>query len=259
MRSHLNGIYHGMTIRLNKFISSCGVGSRRKADQLIQQGRVTVNGKIASLGLVIHPSRDQVFVGKKSIRLPQHQKIYLMFHKPKKVLTSTHDPMGRPVVMDFFKKFKTRLFPVGRLDWDTEGLLLMTNDGDFSQSVSHPKTQIPKTYLAKLNGDPSDLQLSKLKQGVSSKGGRVKALYVKKQNYLRKTKKTWVQIVVIDGKNRQIRRMFEKIGFDVLKLQRTAIGRLKLGKLPRGQYLELSPNQRKRIFSLSAADALNKK
>ena len=115
-----------------------------------------------------------------------------MFHKPKKVLTSMSDPEGRPVIADFFRRFKVRLFPVGRLDWETEGLLIMTNDGDFSQSITHPKSQIPKTYLTKLNGDPSIEQLNKLKRGVSIIGGRVKALQIEKMHKSKKDK-AWIQ------------------------------------------------------------------
>ena len=234
-------------IRINKFIANCGVTSRRKADELIEEGHVQVNNKKADLGTQVDPQKDRVSVKGKPIYQPTGKPTYLMFHKPKKVLTSMSDPEGRPVVADFFKSFKTRLFPVGRLDWETEGLLLMTNDGDFAQSILHPKKKIPKTYLVKLNGDPTEAQLQKLKRGVSIVGGRVKALHA---DTLRHSTagKAWVQIVITEGKNRQVRRMFEKIGFDVLKLRRTAIGRLKLGKLTRGQFMELTTRQRKRIF-----------
>ncbi len=253
-------------IRLNKFIADCGMVSRRKADVLIIEGLVQINGKTAQLGDQIDPHSDRIFVKGKPIHGIKGDKVYLMFHKPKKVLTSMEDPEGRSVVADFFKnkKFKkTRLFPVGRLDWDTEGLLIMTNDGDFSQLVTHPKEEIPKTYLAKLDGNPSMDQLNKLKRGVSIVGGKVKALHVekfRKKNINRQGltvakrgksgggDKAWVQIIISEGKNRQVRRMFEKIGFDVIKLRRIAIGQLKLGKLPRGQYVELSESQRKRIF-----------
>ena len=234
-------------MRLNKFIADCGIASRRKADELIREGLVKINEKTADIGTQVNPDNDRVSVKGKPIHKPAGRKIYLMFHKPKKVLTSMSDPEGRPVVADFFRRFKIRLFPVGRLDWDTEGLLIMTNDGDFSQRVTHPKGQIPKTYLAKLDGDPSVEKLNKLKKGVSIIGGRVKALHIKKMHKSKKDK-AWIQIVIAEGKNRQVRRMFEKIGFDVVKLQRTAIGRLKLGKLPRGQYMELNEVQQQRVF-----------
>lgn len=234
-------------IRINKFIAACGVSSRRKADELIEEGLVTINGQIADLGSQVDPDRDKVCVKRKLIHQPKGKQLYLMFHKPKKVLTSINDPEGRPVVADFFRRFKIRLFPVGRLDWDTEGLLIMTNDGSFAQSITHPKEQVPKTYLVKLDGNPSSEQLQKLKRGVSIVGGKVKAIHAEKLHQL-KTDKAWVQIVITEGKNRQVRKMFEKIGFDVLKLQRTAIGRLKLGKLPRGHYKELSEFQIKQIF-----------
>lgn len=231
------------SVRLNKFIADCGITSRRKADEFIEEGLVKVNGRMAEVGASVDPQNDRVFVKGKPIK--KSPKIYLMFHKPKKVLTSMSDPEGRPVVADFFKGFKTRLFPVGRLDWNTEGLLLMTNDGDFSYSVTHPKRQILKTYMAKLDGDPSDERLHKLKKGVSIVGGRVKAVHVEK---ISKREKAWVQVVIAEGRNRQVRQMFEKIGFDTLKLRRVAIGRLKLGRLPRGSYVELSEVQMRRIF-----------
>jgi 23S rRNA pseudouridine2605 synthase len=194
-------------IRLNKFLADHGVASRRKADELIDEGRVQVNGrKVFELGIKIDPSKDRVKVGGKPIAV-KPQPLYFVFNKPKSVVTSTSDPQDRPIVLDFFKKIKTRIFPVGRLDWDTEGLLLMTNDGDFSNEIASPESKIPKTYHVKLDGLITQEKMEKLRRGVSIIGGRVKAIHIKK---LKKgtPKKDWVEITITEGKNRQVRKMF---------------------------------------------------
>lgn len=234
-------------VRLNKYLSECGVTSRRKADELIAEGAITVNGKrVFELGMRIDPKHDRVSVNGKPVRAVA-EKIYIIFHKPKNMVTTMEDPQGRPTIADFFEKLPYRVFPVGRLDWDTEGLILLTNDGDFSQRVMHPNEEVPKTYLAKVSGKPSDEALRKLLTGVSIVGGRVKALHVERikrgaDQY------DWIKIVIGEGKNRQVRRMFEKIGFDVMKLQRVAIGRLRIGTLKRGEYAFLTPMGVEKIF-----------
>ena len=235
-------------VRLNKFIADSGIASRRKADELIDEGLVKVNGRtVYELGIKVNPKEDTIVVKGKVIK-PQTQKVYAMFFKPKNVVTSMSDPQGRPTVSDFFSKFPVRVFPVGRLDWDTEGLLLMTNDGEFAQSVSHPKEEVPKTYLAKLSGKPTSEQLDKLKKGVSIVGGKVAAKSLQIVKGKGSSKKSWVRIVITEGKNRQVRRMFEKIGFDVEKLQRIAIGKLTLGQLQRGEYKILTESSLQKIF-----------
>ena len=153
-------------LRLNKFIADSGLASRRKADEWIREGRVRINGKkVFELGQKVS-SDDEIFIDGKPIRL-QQQKYYLMFHKPKDVVTSMSEPEGRPCVGDFFADFPARVFPVGRLDWDSEGLLLMTNDGDFAQNVSHPSKEIPKTYHVKIDGKVPPEKIQKLLNGVS--------------------------------------------------------------------------------------------
>jgi len=236
-------------IRLNKYLASCGVASRRKADELIDSGSVKVNGKVVyELGIRINPLSDMVTVkGKRTWN--KDKKIYLMFHKPKNTLTSMKDPEGRPTVSDYFKKLPVRVFPVGRLDWKTEGLLLLTNDGDFAQKVNHPRHKIPKSYLAKVSGKPTKEQLQRLVTGVSIPGGRVKALEAKKVFGKGKGQYDWIRIVITEGKNRQVRKMFEKIGFDVKKLQRIAIGKLRLGNLKRGDHVVLTPQDLRKIFA----------
>lgn len=245
-------------IRLNKFLADHGVASRRKADEMIDEGRVTVNGrKVFEMGLKVNPQKDQVKVSGKLVSA-KPQPIYFMFNKPKSVVTSTSDPQGRPIVLDFFKRVKKRIFPVGRLDWDTEGLLLMTNDGDFANEITKPSSKIPKTYHAKLDGVPSDAKLDKLKKGVSIVGGKVRASHIKR---LKKgsQKKDWIAITITEGKNRQVRKMFEKIGFDVVKLKRVAIGELKLATLKPGTYRPLTQKDMEKLFSKKSPAQLKKR
>lgn len=236
-------------IRLNKFLADSGVCSRRAADDVIAEGRVMVNGKkVFELGIKVNPSSDRITFDGKPIRI-ELNKVYLAFHKPKGILTTLSDELGRPTIADFLVGLDVRVFPVGRLDWDSEGLLILTNDGDFANKVMQPKSDVTKTYLVKVDGKPDDRQLNKLKLGVSIPGGRVKALSLEKINKKEGSRQyNWLKIVINEGKNRQIRLMFEKIGFDVLKLQRIAIGQLKIGNLERGELTYLSPDDLKKIF-----------
>ena len=235
-------------IRLNKFLADCGIASRRGADSLISSGKIQVNGKTTyELGVRIVPSDDRVTFDGKPVR-PETQKIYVIFNKPENVLTSMNDPLERPTVANFMEELPVRVFPVGRLDWDTEGLLLLTNDGDFSQKVMHPREQIPKTYLAKLDGHPTEQQLRKLLTGVTIPGGKVKAVSVEKAKVGESKLYDWVKIVISEGKNRQVRHMFAKIGFDVKKLKRVAIGQLTLGGLQKGEYAFLDDISLAKIF-----------
>ncbi len=236
-------------LRINKFIAQTGVASRRKAEELISSGRVQVNGKtVYELGVSIQPATDKVTVDHKPVRI-QTDHLYVAFYKPEKVLTTLKDPEGRPCLTDFLpEKLKTRLFPVGRLDWDSEGLLLLTNDGDLAQQVAHPKTGIPKTYLVKLNGHLKSEHIRKLLNGVSIIGGKAKALSVTQVARGDSKKYDWVRVVIDEGRNRQIRQMMAKVGFDVKRLRRTAIGRLALGTMEKGQFQLLGPMDLKKIF-----------
>ena len=221
---------------------------------MISAGLIQVNGKVVyELGVRVEVAFDRVVVDGKSIR-PSTQKIYVVFNKPDHVLTTMEDPEGRPTVADYVEQLPVRVFPVGRLDWDTEGLLLLTNDGDFAQRVMHPREQIPKTYLAKLDGKPTPAQLEKLTKGVTIPGGRVKALFVEIAKVGDSDKYGWVKIVIGEGKNRQVRHMFQKIGFDVKKLKRVAIGQLTLGTLQRGEYAFLDEGGLARIFRKRKSD-----
>ncbi len=242
-------------IRLNKLLAERGLTSRRGADKMIAEGFVTVNGKkVYELGIKVNPHSDSIVVDGTPLR-SKNQNLYIMFHKPKNVITSMTDPLGRTTVADYMTAVPGRVFPIGRLDWDSEGLLIMTNDGEFANKVMHPKTEVTKTYHVKLNGQPRPDQIEKLYKGVSIPGGgKVKAKLVEKIKMAKsREQKTsdkfdWYKIIITEGKNHQVREMFKKIGFDVMKLQRVAIGKLKLGQLERGELVYLNDAAVDRIF-----------
>ena len=236
-------------LRLNKFLSRWAGLSRRNADELIKKGQVFINNqKVSQLGLFVNPKKDIVRIKKRIVKPEKISAVYIMFNKPRKVLTTSKDPEGRPTVMDYIKQDKKRrLFPVGRLDWDSEGLLLLTNDGDFTDRVLHPKNKIAKTYLVKVKGCPKDSQIRKLVQGVSTPIGRKRALFAKKISK-KALSNQWVKIIIQEGKKRQIRLMFDKIGFPVLRLRRTAIGRLKMNKLASGFFQKMAEADRQKVF-----------
>lgn len=245
-------------VRLNKFIADSGLCSRRTADQWIDDGRVSVNGrKVFELGVKIDPKVDQVAVDKKVINARPQNFVYFVINKPTQVLTSMSDPSGRPIVGDFFRKQKNkRVFPVGRLDWDSEGLLIMTNDGDYAQRVTHPKEGIPKTYHVKIDKELTEPKKQKLLSGVTIVGGKVKATEVfRMKKNMRGQKTFWVSITITEGKNRQVRRMFEKLEIDVLKLRRVSIGGLKLGALKKGQVLQMTTEKAMKVFEKPAVKA----
>ncbi len=239
-------------VRLNKLIADSGLASRRHADRMIEEGQVTVNGKrVYELGVKVDPSIDSIKVNGKMLRKPLTQKLYLIFNKPAGVLTTMEDPEGRPTVAEYLGGVPARVFPVGRLDWDSEGMILLTNDGDYANKVTHPKEEVTKTYLVKLDGQPQPQHLEKLRNGVSIIGGKVSARHIeriKKAGDKQSEKYEWLKIVITEGKNRQIRQMFAKIGFDVIKLQRVAIGRLRLGALKAGALVYINEAAAERVF-----------
>ncbi len=242
--------------RLNKLIADAGLASRRHADRLIEEGKVTVNGKkVYELGTKVDPKNDRIIVDGKMLKPITHEKLYIILNKPRGVLTTMDDPLDRPTIADYLAKVPTRVFPVGRLDWDSEGLLLLTNDGDFAQKVTHPKAEVTKTYLVKVDGQPTTEKINKLLRGVTIVGGKVAARHVEKIKR-GKDKYAWYKIIITEGKNRQIRQMFEKIGCDVLKLQRVAIGRLRLGNIERGELVFLNDAATQRVFLPDAPEEL---
>ena len=224
-------------MRINKYIATSGIASRRKADELIQNGNVKVNNiTLTEPGYDVKPG-DVVEVNGRIIDVEQ-KKIYLMLNKPLGYITSVKDQQGRPTVMDLMTEVEGRVFPVGRLDYNTTGLLLMTNDGDFSYKVSHPKHQMGKTYRALVKGILSRERISKLRRGVDIGGFVTSPAEVEiVKEY---PKHTLVEITIHEGRNRQVRKMFKAVGNPVEELQRIAIGEVKLGRLKEGGYRKLT-------------------
>jgi len=222
---------------------------------MIEEGRVQLNGKkVFEFGIRVDPNTDKVVVDGKPLR-KKFEHMYIMFHKPRGVLTTMFDPEGRPTISDYTEHLPARVFPVGRLDWDSEGLLLLTNDGEYANKITHPKDEVTKTYLVKVNGKPTEDHIKKLLTGVSIIGGKVKAQHIEKLKRGR-DQYDWFKIIISEGKNRQIRQMFEKIGFDVLKLQRVAIGRLRLAALERGEMVFLNETAAERVFLADDPEAV---
>ena len=229
-----------MEERIQKIIAQMGIASRRKAEEIIAEGRVTVNGKVALIGEKADPSKDHIKVdGKLLIR--REPKVYLMFNKPKNVVTSLADPQGRPTIKDYLKSIRYRVFPVGRLDFDSEGLLLLTNDGDFTNAVLHPSRKIPKTYMVKVKGIIDDNKINKLRLGVRLEDGRTLPARVK---FARQSQNnSWIEIAITEGKKRQVRRMVEAVGHPALKLRRVSINGVRLSGLKIGELRPLTERE----------------
>ncbi|HBT20497.1 MAG TPA: pseudouridine synthase [Peptococcaceae bacterium] len=233
--------------RLQKVLAQCGIASRRKCEKIILEGRVKVNGKVVTqLGTKVHEN-DRIEVdGKPVVR--KNEKIYVLFNKPKGCITTVYDPFGRKTVMDYLNKFKDyRIFPVGRLDRDTEGLLLLTNDGQLSFALTHPSHQVEKTYLVEINGTPSKKQLERLSQGVYLEDGKTLPA---ETELIRGGRRSLVKITIREGRKRQIRRMFKAIGFSVLNLKRIKFGPLVLKDLKPGEYRLLKESEISKLKEL---------
>lgn len=230
-------------MRINKFLAECGIASRRNCEALVTAGRVRINGKtVKLLATDVDPENDLVSVDDKPVK-PIVRHLYIALNKPKGYVCTTSDEFGRKTVMDFFEgKYPgKRIFPVGRLDYDTEGLLILTTDGDLSNRLMHPRNEIPKTYVAKIEGEISESDLNKLRQGVMLDGVRTKKCKVRLLGFENNVSR--IEVVITEGRNRQVRRMFESINRDVVFLKRTAIGNIKLGGLYRGNFRELKDNE----------------
>jgi len=235
--------------RLQKILAAAGVASRRKCEELIMAGQVQVNGEtVTTLGAKADPAVDVITVNGK--RIKSESKLYLMLNKPKGVITSAKDPQGRKIVSDYLPGIKERVYPVGRLDYDTEGLLLLTNDGEFANLLTHPSHHVPKTYLATVKGVPHGSDLEKLQKGVMLEDGMTAPAEVEYHDVDPDNKQATISITIYEGRNRQVRRMFDAISHPVVRLKRIKFGELGLQGLPRGKYRHLTP---KEIQELRAA------
>jgi len=235
-------------IRLQKFLSESGVASRRKAEDLILAGKVKVNGHIAEIGSKVDPKRDKVTVRGKLV-VANTEKVYIMLHKPRGYVTTMSDEFDRKNVADLVKNVGVKLFPVGRLDRDSEGLLFMTNDGNFANELTHPSKHVNKTYRVTVAGEVDDEKLLKLANGIEIEGR--KTLPCDVFVIERKTDRTVLNFIIHEGRNRQIRKMCEAVSLDVLRLKRTEIAGVKLGMLPQGKWRDLNEREMKRLTSIS--------
>ena len=218
--------------RLQKILSEAGITSRRKAEKLIVQGRVSVNGRVVSeLGTKAVLGKDEICVDGKAIKA-ETEKVIVALFKPRNCVTTLHDPQGRPTVAELVKSISVRVYPVGRLDFDAEGLLLMTNDGELAHRLQHPRYKVPKTYLVKIRAHPLEEALAQLQQGISLEDGITAPAEVQ---VLEDDKKaTWLSLTLREGRNHQVKRMCAAVGCPVLKLRRTQIGPIDLGSLRPG-------------------------
>lgn len=228
--------------RLQKILAQAGVASRRKCEELILAGKVEVNGEVVTeLGTKADPDTDEISVSGRAIKA--QQKLYLMLNKPKGVITSATDPEGRKVVTDYIKGIKERVYPVGRLDYDSEGLLLLTNDGELAQKLTHPSHHVPKTYLATVEGIPHGDSLDKLRRGIQLEDGMTAPAELDYYDVDQEKKQATIRITIYEGKNRQVRRMFDAISHPVKRLKRIAMGNLYLQNLKRGLYRHLTKSE----------------
>lgn len=238
--------------RLQKFIAACGVASRRKAEELIIQGKVQVNGRfVKELGTKVDPVKDRVKVNGQL--LVAEKPVYYLFNKPKGIITSVSDPQGRQTVMDYLKGVNVRIYPVGRLDLNTEGLLLLTNDGDFAQALTHPSKGVEKTYEVRLKGRVDDQHLQAIADGVPLEDGMTSPATITDLGFDARTGVTTVEITIHEGRNRQVRRMFEYYHYSVRNLKRIAYAGLNLSGVKRGSYRELTRSEVQNLKTTGSA------
>lgn len=236
-----------MKQRLQKILASAGVGSRRTAEEMIRQGRVAVDGHvITDMGVKLEPDGHRIEIDGHLLQAAE-EKIYILLHKPSGYVTTLNDPQGRPIVTSLLRDIRQRVFPVGRLDFDTEGALLLTNDGELAQHVLHPSFEVRKTYIAQVAGHPSPDKLRQLELGVLVDNRLTAPAEVL---LLRQTRRcSWLQITIHEGRKRQVKKMCSAVGHPVLTLKRLSYGNLQLGTLPRGRYRILSRREVETIFS----------
>ncbi|MEE9498117.1 MAG: pseudouridine synthase [Nitrospinaceae bacterium] len=240
-------VLDSMTLRLQKIIANAGIASRREAERLIDEGRVSVNGTVVrQQGVLADPDADRIKVNGRLLPAPE-KKVCILFNKPRGCLTTVKDDKARPTVMEFFKDLPARVYPVGRLDFNTEGVLLFTNDGDLSKKLLAPKSKVPRTYLVKVRGVPEEKALNRLRRGVRLDNRPTGPMKV----HIKRTtgKNSVLSIKLAEGKYRHLKRVCEKVGHPVVKINRIEFGKLNLTGLPLGAYRFLTP---KEVRSLNA-------
>ena len=222
------------TMRIHKYLAVCGIASRRAAEKLVEEGKVTINRRVAEVGDGVVPGKDIVTVDGKEVKIKNEEYVYIMCHKPRGYITSMQDDRGRKTVLELLEGVNRRVFPVGRLDYNSEGLLLFTNDGELSYRITHPKHRIEKAYRVTVSGKVSENTLGKLRQSMQIDGVMLQAVSVK--IIMERENSTAIEIVVSEGKNRQIRKMCENCFLLIRRLKRVRIGEISLGMLPPGKY-----------------------
>ena len=234
--------------RLQKVISDNGYTSRRKAEELIKQGKVIVNGEIATIGMKVN-NTDEIIIDGNILSKDIDSKVYFLLNKPRGVVTTASDEKGRKTVIDLIETDK-RIYPVGRLDYDTTGALILTNDGELTNKLTHPSNSIDKVYVAKIKGIITGVDINKLKSGVKIDNFKTSKCRVKLKSYDKKTQTSLVELTIHEGHNHQVKKMFEAVGYDVIKLTRTRFAFLDVRSLKSGEYRILLPHEVKKLYSL---------
>lgn len=235
-------------MRLQKYIALAGIASRRKAEELIKMGRVQVNGKtVTEMGIKVNPEKDKISFDNKDVEISD-DKVYAILNKPEGYVTTVKDQFGRPTVIDLVKGIKERIYPVGRLDYNTSGLLLLTNDGKLTHKITHPSSHIYKTYKCKIKGLITSKEMDKFEKGIDIGGyttapAQIRLLKNYKRNCL-------VKVTIHEGKNRQIRRMMEALGHPVIALERVSIGKIHIDNLQKGKWRYLTKEEKQYLRSL---------
>ena len=235
-------------MRLQKYLAVCGVASRRNAEKMIAEGHVMVNGQtIREMGVIVDETADVVLVNGTRV-YPEEEKHYIAYHKPMGEVTTVSDPEGRKTVMDKFRDYPVRLFPIGRLDYDSEGLLLLTNDGDLMNHLLHPSHEVAKVYLAKVSNQVTEEELARLRNGVMLEGKLTSPANVRLVR--RETFASVVLVSIHEGRNRQVRKMFEAVGHQVVSLKRVEFGPIRLNDLPLGKWRTLTDMEVRKLKEL---------
>lgn len=227
-------------MKLQKYFTECGVLSRRAAEEEIRRGAVRVNGQIASLGMRIDPQIDQVEYRGRILRLPHAERICILLNKPRGYVTTLSDEKGRPTVLELVSDLGRRVYPIGRLDMDSEGLLLLTDDGELANRLTHPRHEIPKIYRVTIRGEVSEEALSRLGQAMTIDGYKILPVKTRRVSFDPKRMETVLEMRLFEGRNRQIRKMCASVGLPLTRLRRIAIGKITLGTLPEGKWRLLS-------------------